>query len=866
MNDMQWSQSVGGDLLIVDESLSERKVLEEMLKGSGYGVCCAETGQTALRFALEDPPDLILLSPRLAGMDGFEVCRRLKTEARTRDIPVIFIDALKDAKAKMKGIAEGGVDYITKPYHLEEVSRRVKTHLALYRFQHHLERVIQDRTAELAVVNQRLAMSNAGLETETEPKAQAEQTLKERLDFERLLSDISALFINLPDEAADAVIESALHLINEFFQVDRCGLVRISIKDNAWRVTHAAYAPGIASVPKNTDLPLSMFPWVAEKIIKMNDMVLFKTRDELPEEAAVDKQTYEEWEIRSAINIPVSVNGPYHYIITINAVSKECEWPQAYIPRVRLLGEYMAGMLQRQAARQQLEQQMKLTELLSRMSARFVNLPAENVDREIEDGLREFVRFFNIGRGILAQFSVGRKSAVVTHQWVQPNAPMPPSEIASGDIPWVIGQLMRGAPVIISDAADLPEDAEADREFLLGLGLRSVIYLPLTIASNCLGFLVLSDLRAPRVWSADVVDTLQLAANVLANALERVRSEKVLNQHLREIERLKQQIEQENLYLREEIQLKEAHQSIVCESKSMQRILAQVEQVARTDATVLIQGETGTGKELIARAIHQLSSRGKHPLVSVNCASLSPTLIESELFGREKGAYTGALTRMAGRFEIANNSTLFLDEIGELPFEAQSKLLRVLEQGQFERLGSTHTIHVNVRIIAATNRDLSKESTEGRFRKDLFYRLNVFPITIPPLRERPEDIAPMVWAFVRHYRSSLGKQIDHIPVKSMQALKRHPWPGNARELRNIVEHAMIISRGKALEVVLPQTDRIEMQAAVNLEEVERLHILKVLQRCGWRITGSHGAAAALGLKRTTLQSKMKKLGIIRPSS
>ena len=237
----------------------------------------------------------------------------------------------------------------------------------------------------------------------------------------------------------------------------------------------------------------------------------------------------------------------------------------------------------------------------------------------------------------------------------------------------------------------------------------------------------------------------------------------------------------------------------------MKKVLSQAEQVARTDSTVLIQGETGTGKELAGQGYPRLSSRKDRPLVTVNCASLPPTLIESELFGREKGAYTGALTKMIGRFEVADGSTLFLDEIGELPLELQGKLLRVLEEGSFERLGSTKTLHVNVRIIAATNRDLGKEVKAGRFRKDLYYRLNVFPIAIPPLRERPEDIPLMVWAFVRMLQKRMGKEIETISKKTMEALQSYSWPGNVRELKNVIEHAMILSKDKTLVVHLPRT-------------------------------------------------------------
>jgi formate hydrogenlyase transcriptional activator len=252
--------------------------------------------------------------------------------------------------------------------------------------------------------------------------------------------------------------------------------------------------------------------------------------------------------------------------------------------------------------------------------------------------------------------------------------------------------------------------------------------------------------------------------------------------------------------------------------------------------------------------------------VMVNCTSLPPTLIESELFGREKGAYTGSLTKMIGRFELADGSTLFLDEIGDLPLELQSKLLRVLEQGQFERLGSSRTIKVNVRLIAATNRDLARDVNEGRFRKDLYYRLNVFPITIPPLRDRKEDIPSLVWSFVRQFEKSLGKHINSIAKKKMEALIHYHWPGNIRELRNAIEHAMIMNQGKSLDVEPPVCAPQEESGSYTLEDLERRHILVVLERTGWRISGKNSASEILSIKRTTLQSKMKALGITRPAS
>lgn len=305
---------------------------------------------------------------------------------------------------------------------------------------------------------------------------------------------------------------------------------------------------------------------------------------------------------------------------------------------------------------------------------------------------------------------------------------------------------------------------------------------------------------------------------------------------------------------------------IVGNSLAIRRTLEHARQVAATDATVLLFGETGTGKELLATYIHTRSGRRQREMVRVNCAAIPGTLLESELFGREKGAFTGAVERQVGRFELADRSTIFLDEIGDLPGEAQVKLLRVLEERQIERLGSPRSIHVNVRIIAATHRNLEKQIAAGTFREDLFYRLNVFPIQVPPLRERADDIPVLVWRFVDEFSKRLGKQIATIAKDDMAALQRYPWPGNIRELRNVVERAMINAVDRRLPVALPRPLATPEIRSDRLIDVEKEHVRRVLESTGWRIRGSNGAADRLGLRPTTLETRMAKLGLIRPAA
>lgn len=334
---------------------------------------------------------------------------------------------------------------------------------------------------------------------------------------------------------------------------------------------------------------------------------------------------------------------------------------------------------------------------------------------------------------------------------------------------------------------------------------------------------------------------------------------------LAEIRTMKDQLEAENIYFRQETKMRHQFDNIIGQSDGLKYVLYRVEQVAPTDTTALILGETGTGKELIASAIHNMSARKDRSLITVNCAALPANLIESELFGREKGAFTGADTRQIGRFEIANGSTIFLDEIGELPIEMQSKLLRVIQHSEFERLGSSHTIKVDVRIVAATNRNLEEEVKNGRFRQDLYYRLNVFPITIPPLRQRKEDIPLLIQTFIERYARKLGKRITSIHKETLKALQEYQWPGNVRELESIIERAVILCPGPVLQLIDKLDSSIPSSPVTKtLEETERAQILRVLSETRWRIEGKAGAAGILGINPSTLRARMHKLGIVRP--
>jgi formate hydrogenlyase transcriptional activator len=385
-------------------------------------------------------------------------------------------------------------------------------------------------------------------------------------------------------------------------------------------------------------------------------------------------------------------------------------------------------------------------------------------------------------------------------------------------------------------------------------GLRCFCILPLFTSTRDLGTLALGAL-AENSFQQEDVDLLAQVANQIAIAVENALA-------YREIAELKNKLAEEKLYLEEEIRTEHNFEEVIGESVALKRALSQVETVAPTDSTVLVLGETGTGKEVIARAMHNLSRRRDGTFVKINCAAIPTGLLESELFGHEKGAFTGAIAQKIGRFELAHQGTLFLDEVGDIPVELQPKLLRVLQEKEFERLGGTRTIRVDVRLVVATNRNLAQMVEEGLFRRDLYYRLNVFPILIPPLRERSEDIRLLVPYFVQKYARQMDRRIETISAEEMDALTRYHWPGNVRELENLIERAVILSPGPELRVPVAELKQpSEALSNLTLQAAEREHIIRVLRETNWVVGGPHGAATRLGLKRTTLQSKMRKLGI-----
>jgi transcriptional regulator with GAF, ATPase, and Fis domain len=509
--------------------------------------------------------------------------------------------------------------------------------------------------------------------------------------------------------------------------------------------------------------------------------------------------------------------------------------------------------------------------LFGELSARFVALPPAKVDEEIAGALRLVAEWFQTDNCLFLEFSDDFARLTVRHAWTRAGiAERVPPTVAHHVGPWAVGEWRHGRRVVLGRLPDdLPDEALEDREHASRAGLLATVGVPVVVGDNSICVLSTSDVGRHRVWTPREVDRLQLIANVLGGAFHRQRTDEELQARIAEIGSLKTRVEHENVYLREEIKATHDFAEIIGHSAPLRAALAQVARVAPTGAAVLLQGETGTGKELLARAIHARSPRQRQPMIKVDCSAIPPTLIESELFGHEKGAFTGAVSTRVSRFEVAHGGTLFLDEIGELPTDLQPKLLRLLQDGEFERVGSNRTIKVDVRVIAATNRDLAVASRDGSFRQDLYYRLSVFPIEVPPLRARRDDIPLLVWGIINRRQDQLQRKIARVRRPDMDALQAYDWPGNVRELQNVIERALILTTGDVLQLdgafTSVPAEGMHRHESQRLDVVERDHIGDVLERCGWRINGTGNAADVLGLKPNTLRFRMKRLNILRPT-
>jgi len=791
-------------------------------------------------------------------MDGFEVCKRLKQDGRTRDIPVIFVSALQDVQDKILGFEAGGADFITKPYQEDEILARVRTHMSLHHAQSHMAELVAERTADL----------EAEIVLHSQTAAE-----KERLrQFEQLTQNIMKQLIDAQGEDIDTVITNCLKQVGESFGIDSVSLGGIS---KSGELMPALYTWGQLPM-KETMLATNPTPG-PEMVTQFNreGHLIYNRLEDLNELPQFQEHTRQMgalagvfWKHRD--------QGSWVEGMAIAATHPKI-WPDRIVEHLAVIGEVLFNVLYRRLTEIEAERHRQLQQTVAAIASEFVHMLPDRVDVKIEKALGLVCECVDADIGTLLQCKDSEGlSMKVSHEWdAGPIAgPLFRGAILENDYPWLSAQLRQSEPVLIDNPDNFPAEAVAERAACERFGIHSILWTPFTVAGGLQGYIGLGTINRPGSWLKGTVPQLGLMGNVLASAIEQQHTDLKLRQAYDDIKRLKNHLEAENITLREEIKTSFNENELIGKSHAIQTVLHQVQQVAGTSSTVLFLSETGTGKSLLARLLHRQSNRKDRPLVTVNCAALPAELIESELFGHEKGAFTGAISRKIGRFELADGATIFLDEIGDLPIQLQAKLLRVLQDREFERLGSSTTRTVDIRVIAATNRDLDQLIDQGKFRNDLYYRLSVFPIRLPPLREHRTDIPLLVWFFITELQGPLGKTIVKVPSSAMDALTSYDWPGNIRELRNVVERAMILSHGTTLELESAFSGYLRSDhdsypthesQSENLEDVERTHIVKVLEECNWKIRGKDGAAERLGLKRTTLQSRMKRLGIQRPS-
>lgn len=644
---------------------------------------------------------------------------------------------------------------------------------------------------------------------------------EDHLSFQSALIDVLALLSTASNDRVDEVINAAQRRICEAVGLDLCAIWQWSADEpDIMMLTHLYRGIDGPPIPDRMEA-VEYHPWSLAQA-KADRVVILSSTEDAPPEAARDLEVWRQFSVKTTLSVPLKTDdGPIFGVVSFNDLVTERTWAEPLVSRLTLIAQIFGSTIVRKRA----EQAMRVSE--SRLS-----LAADSA-----------------GAGIWSLNLATNKF------WLTDHARTLFGFKLEGDVDFdfFMGTVHADdRPMIRQTVDDLIETGD---ECTIEYRIRREDGVIRWLSSR------------GRIQRRTPVEGDSVLTGVTVDVTPRKLQEEKLQGALAQVQALQRQLENENTYLRSQIQVESGRGEIVGESDVVEQMLADARDVAPTDATVFITGETGTGKELLAQAIHDLSSRKKRTMVKVNCAALPAPLIESELFGRERGAYTGAMTRQVGRFEAADKSTLLLDEIGDLPMDLQAKLLRVLEDGTFQRLGSTRSIKSDVRIIAATNRDLSSMVADGSFREDLFHRLNVFPLEVPPLRARVDDIPRLVWTFVQELNGKMGRSVDSIPKSVMDNLQRYPWPGNIRELRNAIERAMIVSRDRQLVIKLVDTvENLDstLQPLSSLEDVERHHISDVLDRTHWRISGKGGAAEILGLRPTTLHSRLKKLGISRP--
>ncbi len=647
-----------------------------------------------------------------------------------------------------------------------------------------------------------------------------QQSVAQKDNFEELLLSISALFINLSVDKIDSVIEDTQRRICNCLNLDFSVLWQWSTKDSSiMTVTHVYSPPSGPKRPADIDASKT-FPWITSKILS-GETLAFSNKD-LPEEAILDKETRLFFGAESSVVIPLMAGGePILGALSFDRFHEERTWSREEVRRLKLVAELFTNALLRKRS------ENRLIESEARLALAAESAEAGLWELDFETGV------FWATQKARKLFGYGSDEAISMSRFEQS---VHPEDLAG--VRQALAKAFNKREQLIVEYR-----IQSDTEFPTWIYSRGRPYFHTNgNPARMLGI------------SIDVSESKQLNQQ--------------LKRNLDEIERLKLQLEQENYFLRADLTTEQGYDHIIGQSKPFKAALASASKVAPTSATVLLLGETGTGKGVIANAIHKMSDRSNQPFVTVNCAALPDNLVESELFGRKKGSYTGAHASQAGRFEVANKGTIFLDEIGEMPLELQTKLLRVLQDGEFEMLGSTKTIKVDVRVIAATSRNLKEDMRIGRFREDLYYRLNVFPITIPPLRQRRDDIPLLAQHFIETYSRKIRKEINSISKRSWEKMLNYSWPGNVRELEHLIERSIILSPGNSLvigEQLLPEQPDSSNHPIKSLNSLERDHIRGVLSMTNWKIEGPGGAALILDIHPSTLRYRIKKLKIERPS-
>jgi transcriptional regulator with GAF, ATPase, and Fis domain len=690
--------------------------------------------------------------------------------------------------------------------------------------------------------------------------------------FRELVFDLLAKMIGKPPSEIDLEIETSLRVVRNFWNFDATGLGTLSENGDIINRIHST-GPGIDGLPpvvSQAEAPLLTDRLGAGVMVSWS-----KLPHTLPKNAASDRDFFHRHGIKSFLALPFRSVTSSKWVFTVLSCNEYQSWPPQLVAALQHFVDMLAGSLDQKRIMVRVEELLRFERTLSEVSATYINLPSDRFEAAIKSDLGRLGRLLGVDRIILYSLleKDGKQSWNDRFNWwpAEDDGQMRDIGRWRETVPdflekfrYAYDRWERGEIVRFTRADELPTEATPMKEAISGLGIKSYLSIPISAVGAFTDVLGIATVKSHREWSEDLVQRLRLFGEVFANAILRKGKDEQIQSSFIEIKQLKERIEADYTYLQEEINLEHGFGGIVGESGALRKALFKVRQVAPTNTTVLLLGETGTGKGLIARALHNASRCKDRPLIQVNCAALTPSLIESELFGHEKGAFTGATGRRIGRFEAAKGTTLFLDEIGELPLELQPKLLRVLQDGEFERVGGTATLKTDARVIAATNRVLEAEVEKGRFRRDLWYRLSIFPIAIPPLRERQEDIPLFVSAFVKKHAAWVGKHFERVPQKTIRALQRYDWPGNIRELGNLIERAVITSPDGELRIELPARKDPFADTGKTLGEFERTYILRILKETGWVIEGPSGAARRLGMKPSTLRLRMKKHGIKRP--